>query len=457
MSSSNTSPRDYSRKHKREILEPWRQCHNLPPSPPSPPPNRTSPPLSPSNSLPISPPNSPIFDTTSLPPSPNSSNPTSSSYLYKFSTQNHSENKLHELLHLSNLLDIKIQHAIELTNRSPPPSPFTHPPFLDQGYVGDDDMEDDEEEDPDEDPEEEPIEQVIPEQNNMDGFASHPLPQPAGNMNGWMIEDDDEEVEEDRVDDKDDEEMEMDEDDEDNDGDDNEDEAEVINAYEEVDPLNRPPPTSDEETEFAPPVVPIVDVDDEPIPPVIQFGHNFHVGESLSARTLLEGNSWVHAPGPMPCDLKSVHRGVKRLDKQMFDRYKTEKKMAKKFKEGEFRMNRHEYDIIALDTTVRKNSSDHSEMKKFVLGLCRQLNELKEQNRRAERLSQWQAWVRGRIPTQLRFQEDPPIHFVYAPRAYDPYAMVRDTAMATREDNDDDTTTPNDLQPSEPRGSPRDP
>ncbi|GKG64090.1 hypothetical protein Tco_0649340, partial [Tanacetum coccineum] len=73
------------------------------------------------------------------------------------------------------------------------------------------------------------------------------------------IEDDDEEVEEDRVDDKDDEEMEMDED---NGGDDNEDEAKVINAYEEVDPLNRPPPTSDEETEFAPPVVPIVDVDD---------------------------------------------------------------------------------------------------------------------------------------------------------------------------------------------------
>ncbi|GJY09820.1 hypothetical protein Tco_0378005 [Tanacetum coccineum] len=92
MSSSNKSPRDYSRKHKRAILEPWKQSHNLPPSPPSPPPNRTpttshitinllsssSPPLSPSNSLPKSPPNSPIFDTTPLPPSPNSSNPTSS-------------------------------------------------------------------------------------------------------------------------------------------------------------------------------------------------------------------------------------------------------------------------------------------------------------------------------------------------------------------------------------------
>nr|GFC92870.1 hypothetical protein [Tanacetum cinerariifolium] len=60
--------------------------------------------------------------------------------------------------------------------------------------------------------------------------------------------------------------------------DDEEDDAEVINAYEEADPHNRPPPTSDEETESAPPVVQIADVDNIPIPPVIQFG-NFHVGE----------------------------------------------------------------------------------------------------------------------------------------------------------------------------------
>ncbi|GKA85407.1 RNA-directed DNA polymerase, eukaryota, reverse transcriptase zinc-binding domain protein, partial [Tanacetum coccineum] len=48
-----------------------------------------TPPLSPSNSLPKSPPNSPIFDTTPLPPSPNSSNPTSSFLPPQISTQNH--------------------------------------------------------------------------------------------------------------------------------------------------------------------------------------------------------------------------------------------------------------------------------------------------------------------------------------------------------------------------------
>nr|GFA00527.1 reverse transcriptase domain-containing protein [Tanacetum cinerariifolium] len=57
----------------------------------------------------------------------------------------------------------------------------------------------------------------------------------------------------------------------------------------------------------------IADADDVPIPLVIQFGSNFHVGESSASRDLLEGNSEVCAPGPMCCDLKSVHRGVKRV------------------------------------------------------------------------------------------------------------------------------------------------
>ncbi|GJU26010.1 hypothetical protein Tco_1164631 [Tanacetum coccineum] len=352
-------------------------------------------------------------------------------------------------------------HAADLLedepiNPEPAPIILYHALAQPEGYVGNDDMEDDEEEDPDKDQEEEPIEQIIPKQNNMDGFALHINPQPARNMNGWLIEDDDEEVGEDGVEDEDDEEMEMDKEDEDDGVNDNEDEAEVINAYDEVDPLNRPPPAFDKETEFAPPVVPIVDADDEPIPPVIQFGHNFHVGESLSTQDLLDGNSKVFTPGPKTSDLESVHGRTKKVEKQMFDRYKTERKMAKKFKEDEFRMNRHEYDITALDTAVRENRSDHSKMKKFVLDLSRQFKELKEQNHRAELLSQWEAGVRGRIPAHLRFREESPIYTASAPRADDPYVMVRDAAMAAREDDDDDITAPRDPQPSEPRGSPRD-
>nr|GFD49850.1 hypothetical protein [Tanacetum cinerariifolium] len=119
--------------------------------------------------------------------------------------------------------------------------------------------------------------------------------------NGWLEEEPEEE-----------EEKEVDEAMEDDD----EDDAEVINPYEEADPHNRPPPTSDEETEYAPPVVQVADVDNIPIPPVIQFG-NFHVGESSALRDLFEGNDKVCVPSPMPYYLRSVHRGVKRLSKQM--------------------------------------------------------------------------------------------------------------------------------------------
>nr|GEY51084.1 hypothetical protein [Tanacetum cinerariifolium] len=102
----------------------------------------------------------------------------------------------------------------------PEPTPIIlhHAPTQSKGYVGDDDMEDDKE-GPDEDPKEEPIEQL-----------------------------------EDVVGDDDEEEIEVDENDDENGRNDDEDEAEVINPYKEVDPLNRPPPTSDEESKFAPSV-----------------------------------------------------------------------------------------------------------------------------------------------------------------------------------------------------------
>nr|GEU41115.1 putative reverse transcriptase domain-containing protein [Tanacetum cinerariifolium] len=135
------------------------------------------------------------------------------------------------------------------------------------------------------------------------------------NNNAWLEKDPDEDEEEDPKEEPEEEEI------EDVDIVNNkEDDAEVINPYEEVDPHNRPPPTSDEEIEFAPYVVQIADADDVLIPPVIQFSSNFHIRESSAMRDLLAGNSEVYAPGPMCCDLKSVHRGVMKLSKQMHDR-----------------------------------------------------------------------------------------------------------------------------------------
>nr|GFB73157.1 hypothetical protein [Tanacetum cinerariifolium] len=91
-----------------------------------------------------------------------------------------------------------------------------------------------------------------------------------------------------------------------------------------------------------------------------EFGSNFHVGESSFTRDLLAGNSEVYATDPMCCDLKSVHRGVKRLSKQMHDMYKTERKMAKKVRQDEFRMNGQEFDITTLNLAVREKRSKDS-------------------------------------------------------------------------------------------------
>nr|GEW88414.1 retrotransposon protein, putative, Ty3-gypsy subclass [Tanacetum cinerariifolium]GEY38651.1 retrotransposon protein, putative, Ty3-gypsy subclass [Tanacetum cinerariifolium] len=169
------------------------------------------------------------------------------------------------------------------------------------------------------------------------------------------------------------------------------DDAEVITLYEEVVPHNRPPPTSDEETEFAPPV------------------------------------------------------GSERLSKWTHDRYRTEKKMAKILRQDELRRNGQAFDITALDSAVRVNRSKSLKMMRLITNLSREFTELKNQKRRAEELSHWEAWVRGRIPNNLRFQEEPSIHINPVPRADDPYVMVRDAARGTRGDEDIFTKNCNDL------------
>ncbi|GJT26295.1 copia protein [Tanacetum coccineum] len=92
----------------RAILKPWRQHHNLPSSPLSPPPHKT------------------------LPTSPITTNSLSSSSPPQNPTQNQIIHDLNELHHLSNLLDINLQQEIEATSPSPPTSPCILPPTLDQ-------------------------------------------------------------------------------------------------------------------------------------------------------------------------------------------------------------------------------------------------------------------------------------------------------------------------------------
>nr|GFB04212.1 putative reverse transcriptase domain-containing protein [Tanacetum cinerariifolium] len=170
--------------------------------------------------------------------------------------------------------------------------------------------------------------------------------------------------------------------------------AKIVNLYEETDLANKPPPNSDEESKFSPPARLVTDVNHESIPPIIQFGGNYHVGESSLTGTLLAS---------IP---------------------KT--RMAKKLKEDDLYMNRNEYDISELDEAVRKKS-------------------------------QWETRVRGSLPLRLRFQRTP-FESTSVPRSDNSYVIARGTTIAAVEEyKDDESTAPIGTQLAEPQGSPRDP
>ncbi|GJW98247.1 hypothetical protein Tco_0180055 [Tanacetum coccineum] len=160
---------------------------------------------------------------------------------------------------------------------------------------------------PKDDPEEQP--KLAPEPNHLNRFALHQNPQPEGNMNGWILEDDEEEEKEE------DPEMEEEMEEENNDND-----AEVINPYEEADPLKLPPPDSDTESEDMA-VAPTPDDHEQEagadtigtitrVPYFVRpFSGTFYVGSGPSQQ--------VFAPGPTGRDVNTLHHQVKGLTQQM--------------------------------------------------------------------------------------------------------------------------------------------
>ncbi|GJR67582.1 hypothetical protein Tco_0013647 [Tanacetum coccineum] len=120
------------------------------------------------------------------------------------------------------------------------------------------------------------------------------------NNNGWLDEDDDEEPEEDEADEDNNEEIEE-EDEEMGDEEEEivaEEEAEIIYPYNEADPDNRPPPASDDESEFAPFIIPVVNAENKPVPSVLHFSSTYERGESSSAQEILKDISKVSPLGP---------------------------------------------------------------------------------------------------------------------------------------------------------------
>nr|GEU38367.1 putative reverse transcriptase domain-containing protein [Tanacetum cinerariifolium] len=323
------------------------------------------------------------------------------------------------------------------------------------------------------DPEEE--EEPILEQAPV-GFALHKNPQPTGNMNGWLIEDNKEEVE---AKEEDEEEMEA-EKDKDIDVKDNEDEndAEIIHPYEE-------------------------------------FAGTFYVSERSSATVFNPALSKVYAPGPMINDSDALYAGVKTLTNQMWDRYRVASSPSKRLEKNDMRMDSFDDDLTALDSTLREQIQ---EMKKLMAKLNERFQQIQERYLKAENemlrirlraaeekaeyklmkagyyknhfahvswyyddLSGWEYKIRNQLPMKRRYRErpyDPSTNTTSLPRCNDPYVKVRDNAVRANASNDHgdegvDTTAivkdageekddkgdgnadvAKDSQPSESRGSP---
>ncbi|GJV87873.1 putative reverse transcriptase domain-containing protein [Tanacetum coccineum] len=163
------------------------------------------------------------------------------------------------------------------------------------------------------------------------------------NNNGWIEEDDEEMEEEDdeEMEEEDDEEMEEEDDEEMEDEEEEKivakDKVEIIYPYDEADLNNRPPPASDDESEFAPSVILVFDAENRPVPPVIHFSSTYELGESSSAREILKDIGEVYLFGPVPPTIGTAMRRIRKLNKQIRERVEVDKRIVKKINRSDLR------------------------------------------------------------------------------------------------------------------------
>ncbi|GJT86326.1 hypothetical protein Tco_1068043 [Tanacetum coccineum] len=283
---------------------------------------------------------------------------------------------------------------------------------------------------PEDDPKEQP--ELAPEPDHLNGFALHQHPQPEGNMNGWILEDDEEEEEEEDPEMEEEMEEEYLEMEEENDDDDD---VEVINPYEEVDPLNLPPPDSD--IEFEDMAVAPTPADHEQEAEVDTVGTITRVSSSvrpfLGTFYVGSGSSrQVFALGPTRRDVDTLHRKVKGLAQQMGDR--EENKKLKMMLESTQR----DFDCL---------SWHHHNLRQWSFEVQWHLHPFRHYRERP-----YVAPIAPVAPVARANPDDPSARPTRRPRRDDPYVMVRDAAAR---DEGDDVATTSDPQPSQPPGSPR--
>nr|GFC24170.1 hypothetical protein [Tanacetum cinerariifolium] len=141
-----------------------------------------------------------------------------------------------------------------------------------------------------------------------------------------------------------------------------EDEAEIIYPYDEAYLNNRPPPTSDDESEFASSVIPMFDDENRPVPPVIHFGSTYERGESSFSREILKDINEVYLFGPVSLTIATAIKRIRRLNEQMCEQAEVDERIVKKIDMSDLRIRMVDRDAMSLDGAVRQCQADVSKV-----------------------------------------------------------------------------------------------
>ncbi|GKC72890.1 putative reverse transcriptase domain-containing protein [Tanacetum coccineum] len=160
----------------------------------------------------------------------------------------------------------------------------------------------------------------------------------------------------------------------------------------------------------------------------------------------------VFAPSPTGRDVNTLHRQVKGLTQQMFDRANTKHSTLK-------RLSVMDKYLAEFDTDLRSEIKGQHALRRNVCTLEDQVRELvkgdREENKKLKTIHyRKRPYVAPTAPVahvDRADPDDPSPRPTRRPRRDDPYVMVRDAAG--RNEGDDAATT-SDPQPSQPHGSP---
>nr|GEW26386.1 hypothetical protein [Tanacetum cinerariifolium] len=169
------------------------------------------------------------------------------------------------------------------------------------------------------------------------------------------------------------------------------DEAKIIYPYDEEDPNNRPPPALNDESKFAPSIIPVFDVENRPVPPVIHFSSTYEWCESSSAREILKDIGEVYLFSPVPLTISTAMKRIRRLNEKMHERAKVDERIMKKIDRSDLRIRMVVRDAMSLDSAVRECQGDVSKVISMMQSMSLEFDQVYKESHQTLELVEWEA------------------------------------------------------------------